>query len=231
MANAAFSGFSSKTLEFLADLDQHNDRAWFEANKARYEAHVREPALAFVRAMAPHLAKLSKRFVADDRKLGGSLMRVHRDTRFSKDKTPYKTNVGIQFRHEKGKDVHAPGFYVHLSLEECFLGAGMWHPEPSALALVRKRIEEKPAALAKVLADRKLKKHWKNAGDSLKRPPRGVDPEHPMIEELKRKDHILVADLRAEDLTSKKAPAFVAERFAASSPYMGFLCEAIGVNF
>ena len=76
-------------------------------------------------------------------------MRVHRDIRFSKDKRPYKTNVGIQFRHEAGKDVHAPGFYVHLEPGQCFLAAGLWHPESSALKAIRERIDADAAGFRK----------------------------------------------------------------------------------
>ena len=121
--------FTPETFRFLTELALNNSRTWFEANKARYEALVREPALAFIRGAGPHLRKISRHLVASDRKIGGSLMRVHRDVRFSRDKSPYKTNVGIQFRHEVGKDVHAPGLYVHIAPDECFLGAGVWHPE------------------------------------------------------------------------------------------------------
>ena len=108
--------FSRATLKFLDELAANNNKAWFDENKPRYESLVREPALDFIEAMGPTLKTLAPHFRADLRKGGGSLMRVFRDTRFSHDKTPYKTNIGIQFRHELGKDVHAPGFYVHLSL-------------------------------------------------------------------------------------------------------------------
>src|SRR5678815_2121248 len=110
-----FEGFSDETFAFLGELEEHNQRDWFEANKSRYERVVREPALAFVRDMGRRLAEVAPALRADDRKVGGSMMRVHRDTRFSKDKSPYKTNVGIQFRHEAGKDVHAVGLYVPVS--------------------------------------------------------------------------------------------------------------------
>ena len=107
--------FSAATFSFLEELAAHNNRAWFEANKSRYESVVREPALQFIAAMAPLLAEFAPHFRAEPRRVGGSLMRVHRDTRFSRDKSPYKTNIGIQFRHALGKDVHAPGFYLHVS--------------------------------------------------------------------------------------------------------------------
>ena len=108
-----FRGFDPSLFEFLEELADNNHRSWFQNNKERYETVVLEPSLAFIREFASRLKTISPYFVASDRRVGGSLMRVYRDTRFGKDKTPYKTNVGIQFRHEFGKDVHAPGFYVH----------------------------------------------------------------------------------------------------------------------
>src|SRR4029078_4024466 len=122
---------------FLEDLRANNDRDWFAANKHRYEEHVLEPALDFVAAFAPYLETISPRFLADARPSGGSLFRIYRDTRFSKDKSPYKTNVGIHFRHERAKDAHAPGFYLHLGPDEVFAGGGVWHPDTQAATRVR----------------------------------------------------------------------------------------------
>ena len=101
--------FGPELFAFLADLRANNDREWFAANKHRYEEHLLEPALDFIDEFAPQLEKISPHFRADPRPSGGSLFRIYRDTRFSKDKTPYKTNVGIHFRHERAKDAHAPG--------------------------------------------------------------------------------------------------------------------------
>ena len=143
-----FRSFEPALAAFLQDLRSNNERGWFTANRERYEETVREPAHAFIRTMAPALAAISPHFRADDRKTGGSLMRVHRDTRFARDKTPYKTNVGIQFRHALGRDVHAPGFYVHLEPESAFLGAGVWRPDSGATFMIRARIDEEPGRLA-----------------------------------------------------------------------------------
>lgn len=140
----AFEGFPLDMVRFLAELDRNNNRPWFQANKDRYERSVREPALAFIEAMAPRLERISPCIYADPSPHGGSLMRIYRDTRFSNDKRPYKTNVGIQFRHERGRDVHAPGFYVHIDPKEFFLACGMWKPDAGALSAVRQRISEKP---------------------------------------------------------------------------------------
>ncbi len=131
-----FLRFEPTIFQFLEELTDNNNRPWFQENKRRYESQVLEPSLAFIRAFAPRLQKISPFFVASDRRVGGSLMRVYRDTRFAGNQQPYKTNVGIQFRHQFGRDVHAPGFYVHIATDECFLAAGVWRPERDALALM-----------------------------------------------------------------------------------------------
>jgi uncharacterized protein (TIGR02453 family) len=223
--------FNKATLRFLDELAANNNRAWFESNKPRYEALVREPALEFIAAMAPYLEKFAPHFRAEPRKMGGSLMRVFRDTRFARDKTPYKTNIGIQFRHELGKDVHAPGFYVHVATDECFLGAGCWHPEADALGRMRDLIAAKPERWFALRDDRTLAAHWALAGDSLTRPPRGYSAEHPAIEDLKRKDFICLASLSRDEVTGSGLVKLAAARFAAAAPLMKFLCEAQGVQY
>ena len=132
-----------------------------------------EPALQFIAAMAPRLETISKNFLALPQRTGGSLMRIHRDVRFSGDKRPYKTNVGIQFRHVMGKDVHAPGFYFHLEPGVVFVGAGLWRPEPEPLAQIRDAIVAQPDRWRKICSDRGFADDWELGGDSLKRPPRG----------------------------------------------------------
>ena len=224
--------FTPELFQFLVELSENNDRDWFKANQQRYEDHVREPARAFIRAMGPLLGKkISGHFVADDKKVGGSLMRVHRDTRFSKDKTPYKTNVGIQFRHEEGKDVHAPGFYVHIHPDELFLGVGMYHPEREAFAAVREAIVEDGKTWRRVAHGKKFTTEWELGGDSLKRPPRGFDPEDPNIEDLKRKDFIAVGKLTIDDVLGADFPGVLTKRFASVKPFARFLTEAVGLEF
>ena len=229
--SVAFHGFEKPLLRFLKELDKHNDRDWFHENKARYEGYVREPALAFIRAFRAELGKISPYFVASDRRVGGSLMRVYRDTRFGKDKTPYKTNVGIHFRHELCGDVHAPGFYVHIEPRGCFLGAGIWHPDPKSLKKIRAAIDEKPKLWTKARDDKKFRATFELAGDSLKTAPRDYAKDHPMIEDLRRKDFIAVRNLTEADVIKPCFLQAVGNAFRSSSPFVRFLCDAIGVPF
>ncbi len=225
---APFSGFSPDTTTFLSELAAHNNREWFQDNKARYEDQVRDPALAFIAAMAQPLSGLSAHFTAVPKKTGGSLMRVHRDTRFSKDKVPYKTNIGIQFRHERGKDVHAPGYYFHIDPEQVFIGAGVWHPDGSALGKIRDAIAADPQGWQTARASIS---GWHLEGDRLKRAPKGYDPDHPMIEDLKRKDFIGITDLTHADLSRPELLDKVSAAYKQATPLMRFLCGALELKF
>ena len=231
MPQTTFESFGPQLFEFLCDLEQNNNRDWFNANKARYENDVREPARAFVRAMAPKIHDISPHFLADDRKVGGSLMRIYRDTRFSKDKTPYKTNVGIQFRHTAGKDVHAPGYYVHITPAECWLGVGSWRPDSPTLKGFRESIADKPERWQALLDAPAYQDTWEPGGESLKRAPKGFSPDHPAIDELKRKDFISMTRLEPKEVMGPGLVDIVAERFARASGYMDYLCAAIGQPF
>ncbi len=222
--------FTPDLFDFLDELELNNRRDWFKPNQHRYEASVREPARAFIRAMEDPLHAITPHFVADDGKVGGSLMRVYRDTRFSKDKTPYKTNVGIQFRHEVGKDVHAPGFYFHIEAESVFVGCGLWHPDSSSLGAIREKIDAEQDRWTTLTGEVRAK-GYDPGGDSLKRAPRGYPKDHPLVDELKRKDHIAVRDLPADSVLSNDLVGDVAAHFAACADYVRFLCEAIDVPF
>jgi len=223
--------FSRKTISFLKELDKNNNKVWFDQNRQRYEDEVRSKALAFIESMERPMQKISPHFIVSARKTGGSLMRVHKDIRFSKDKTPYKTNVGIHFKHERGKDVHAPGFYVHIEPGEVFLGVGIWRPESSTLKNVRMQIDDNPAEWKKLTKKLLGTSGFEFGGDSLKRPPKGMPADHPLIDDLKRKDFIAVKTLKVSDAISKSFHSDVARLFKAGSPLVQFICEADDLTF
>ena len=159
--------------------------------RCAFRETVQAPMSDFIAAMAPHLKSISKEFVADPRPNGGSMFRIHRDVRFSRDKIPYKEHAACQFRHRFGRDVHAPGFYVHLAPGDVFFGGGLWMPDAEALARVRTAIAGKSALWKKAVTDKKFVTAFGGLeGESLTRPPRGFDPAHPFIEDLKRKSFV-----------------------------------------
>ena len=230
-ASSTFAGFPKETLTFLRELAQNNNRVWFDANRKRYEEAFLSPALAYITAMQQPLAKVSPLYRAEPKKVGGSLMRIFRDVRFSKDKRPYKTNMGIHFRHEAGCDVHAPGFYVHIQPKECFIGAGIWHPAADALRSIRETIDARPSDWKKARDHKAFCSKYSLTGDVVTRAPRGFDADHPFLEDLKRKDFIGVMSIDEDAIMT---PDFVKESlaaFKAAIPFSRFLCEAVGVPF
>jgi len=231
MPHADFSRFDPSLFKFLRLLAKNNERDWFGDNKDRYETCVREPSLALIGAFERPLSKLSPHFTAVPKKVGGSLMRVYRDTRFGKNKTPYKTNVGIQFRHEAGRDVHAPGFYFHIEPGNCFLGAGLWRPDSPSLLKIRTAIVEDPTRWRRASRNKRFTQEFTLAGASLKTFPRGFDKEDPLIEDLRRTDFIAVKQISDKDVLSPNLIENIQKTFATARPLMRFLCETLILPF
>ena len=223
--------FTPALYRFLRDLSEHNDREWFKDHKDRYVEAVQEPALEFIIDAGPKLEEISPHFTADARVVGGSLFRIQRDIRFSKDKTPYKQNTGVQFRHEAGKDAHAPGFYLHLEPGGSFAGVGLWRPETAVAYEIRDFIVEHPDQWREATQSKEFTDVWSLGGDSLVRPPRGHDPDHPLIEDLKRKDFIATTRLSQKTVTSEGFLDEYIDLNRRAAPFMEFLCRATGVPF
>lgn len=223
--------FTQESFNFLTELAANNRRDWFGEHKERYETAVRTPALHFISEIAEQLPTLSPYFVALPKKVGGALMRIQRDTRFGHDKRPYKTNIGIQFRHEVGKDVHAPGYYLHIEPQGCFLGVGLWRPEPDALKKIREGILTHDQAWLSARDDAAFKRHFTLTGDALTNPPRGYPKEHPLIDDLKRKDFIAIANLKDKEILSKTLCTTVIDHFQQATPFMRFLCKTLELRF
>jgi uncharacterized protein (TIGR02453 family) len=225
------NSFTPALFKFLSDLAANNDRDWFNANKDRYIETVQEPALDFITDFAPRLKRISPHFAADARVQGGSLFRIYRDTRFGADKTPYKTNTGVQFRHEVAKDAHAPGFYLHLQPRECFMGVGLWRPQAATANEIRQHIVDEPGAWKRAAHGKRFTDVYALDGDSLKRPPRGFDADHALIEDLMRKDFIASARLTQKEVTSADFMDLFDARCRAAGPFMKFLCQAVDLPY
>jgi uncharacterized protein (TIGR02453 family) len=225
------SHFTPATFAFLRELARNNDRDWFQRHRDTYEERVREPALRFIVEFAPRLKAISPHFRADPRPSGGSLFRIYRDVRFSKDKSPFKTHTGIQFRHDDGRDAHAPGFYLHLEPAGCFMAAGSWRPDGGAVRKIRERLLEDPAAWRKAVGGVTFRRHLTMDGERLARVPPGFDPAHPLAEALRWKDFVAVAVIEESRVS---APGFLAEftrLCRAGAPLVGFLCAALELPF
>jgi len=223
--------FRPALFRFLTELKKNNERAWFKENKGRYEDVARGPAMEFIAAVAPGLARVSRHVRADARPVGGSLFRIHRDVRFAKDKSPYKTHVGIHFRHAAAKDAHAPGYYLHLEPRQVFFGCGIWHPDAQTARRIREAIVADPGGWKKAVHARRFTNRFELAGDFLERPPRDFDPDHALIEDLKRKDFIAVRNLKQGDVTPADFHRDFVKLYADGAPLMSFLCRALELPF
>ena len=219
--------FTTKFFDFYQALAKNNDRDWFNEHKPDYQQAVVQPMCAFIDAMAPRLRKISPYFIADSRPHNGSMFRIYRDVRFSKDKRPYKLHAACQFRPELGRDAHTVGFYVHLSTEEAVFGGGIWMPPNDELLKIRNTIVDNPRTWGEIKSSRSVKKYFGGiGGDGLKRPPRGFDAEHEHIEDLKRKSFFLMRRERPEIILEDGFVREVEKTFKAALPLMDYICFA-----
>ncbi len=182
-----FEGFPEDFFSFFEELTANNNRPWFNANKRRYRDSVLLPMGRFISAIAPGLKSISSSYTADPRPNGGSMFRIYRDTRFLKDKTPYKTHAACHFRHVAGRDAHAPGFYVEFAIDGIRIGGGIWRPPARQLGTIRAFIADNPAAWEKLRHSAAVRRAGGIQGEALQRPPRGYGTDSRHLEDLKRK--------------------------------------------
>lgn len=222
---------TSAALDFLQDLELHNERAWFKEHQSDYEDLVREPLRRFIDDVeAPMHRRISRHLVCDSRKVGGSLFRIQRDTRFASDKAPYKTNSGMFFRHEVGKESPAPGLYLNIEPGNCFIGVGMYHPPNDVLRQLREAMVEAPRAWTKARDSARAKK-WELHGESLKRAPKGFDADHPLIDDLRRTSFAFTHPLSEREATSTKLVDLFVDRCAQTLPVLRWQANVVGLPF
>ena len=236
--------FTDRTFRFQRALAKNNDRGWFAAHKDDYEEHLRQPFLRLIADLQAPLATISPHFRADPKPVGGSLFRIHRDTRFSNDKTPYKPWAGARFFHERtrvastdaslqrpGEGIEAPSFYLHVAPGDCFLGGGLWHPQPATQRRIRDFIVGNPEAWKKAVHSRAFKRRFELHDDSLARPPRGYPPDHELIADLKRRNFVAMAPLDDATMTGPRLLKAVADGLRGAAPLVDYLCAALDLDF
>ena len=218
--------FTKDFFGFLKELEKNNNREWFNKNKGRYEESVQGPSLRFIRDAGSRLKAISSYLTADPKPFGGSMMRIYRDVRFSKDKSPYRTTVGIHFSHRgvMGKAEHLPGLFLHLESDESRAYAGVWQPDPPTLKRIRDRILREPDAWKRVARSR-----IRLEGESLKRPPAGYAPDHPLIQDLVRKDYVASVGFRDAQVVSPDFLDTFLDGGKVLDPLNVFLAKAIGL--
>lgn len=229
-----FTGFRPEAVQFLADLTANNDRAWFQPRKAEYEELLKRPLEALCAALVDEFAARDLPLRADPAK---SPFRIHRDVRFAKDKSPYKTNVGASFPWT-GEDeaaiegrshtanVHSSGGYFHLSPGEIYVGGGYWRPEKPWLDAFRRRVVDEPEEFGGLLdaaAFRATFGALSTHGHALQRVPAGYPPDHPQAATLKLRDVVFGRNLSDAEAQSPGLPAVIADSLAAGKPLLRYL--------
>ena len=236
--------FTPATFRFLRALRRNNRRDWFHAHKDEYEVAVRQPCLRLITDLGEPLRTISTQLVASPRSVGGSLFRIHRDTRFASDKSPYKTYAGMSFFHAatmataRGSlgtaalgRLDAPVLYLHLEPGASFTGGGIWHPQPATLKRLRDFLLDNPRSWTRATRERAFTRVFELTGDTLSRPPRGYDPAHALIADLKRKDFVASAQLADADLLRPDLVRLLMRRFALMRPMLDWLCASVGLEF
>jgi uncharacterized protein (TIGR02453 family) len=215
-----------KTFNFLKNIKSHNNREWFEKNKAHY-LEAKEEHEQFIDKILKGIAKFDKK-MNTDLKAKDCVFRIYKDIRFSKDKTPYKTNFGASM-NPGGKKSLIAGYYLHIEPGGSFIAGGMWMPEPDMLNAIRQEIDYNPDPFFKILKSASFKKYFKGLDeeDKLKSAPKGFDKDHPHIEILKNKHFIVSHPLSDKALNEKNADAAIISGFKAMYPFLEYLRQAV----
>jgi uncharacterized protein (TIGR02453 family) len=217
----AFAGFPEEMVRFFRSLKRNNRREWFQPRKHLFEQHVKTPMLELVSAINAELAKFAPEHVTEPK---NAVFRIYRDTRFSADKTPYKTHIAASFSRRGGERLGAGGFYFSVSHEVIEVAAGIWHPDREVMLIVRNHIAETHQELSRILGDKKARKLAGSlSGDALTRSPKGFDPQHPAAGFIKMKDWILDVTLDPSLATTPKLQAEIVARFRAMTPLIQYL--------
>jgi len=229
-----FRGFGPGAFSFFRRLRRHNSREWFQANRAAYESDVLSPLRALVVEVDHRLRGFAPEITGDPRR---SIFRIHRDVRFSRDKSPYKTHAACWFYHQDaGRGVGneategGAGFYFHLSPEECLIAGGIWMPPRPSLTKIREAIAKDPETFGRLVEDRAFRRRFRGLDEDamLKRLPRGFDPGHPAERWLRYQTFTCSRDLSNREVRSHALPGTLAKDFARLLPLVRWLNSALG---
>jgi uncharacterized protein (TIGR02453 family) len=219
--NPGFTGFPPEGMTFLRSLKKHNTREWFQPRKEIYEEKVKGPMVELVTALMQRMTDFAPDYVADPSK---AIYRIYRDTRFSKDKTPYKTHIAAIFKHRDLEKHSGAGFYFSVAPEEVEVGGGVYMPMPPDLLAIRSYLAEHHEEFRKIATARDVRRLFGEVtGESLSRVPKGFPADHPAADLLRMKQFLLFGALEASLATTPKLYRELASRFQAMTPFLDFL--------
>ncbi len=215
---------SKSTLQFLAALKKNNVKEWFDVNRKQYEA-AKEDVYAMIEKLIHSIGKNDKDI--EPLQLKDCTFRINRDIRFSKDKTPYKTNIAGYFS-KAGKKSEWAGYYMHIEPGAAFLAAGCWWPEAKRLAAIRQEIDYNFDDWKKLISSKKFRSVFGEVArkDTLQRAPKGYDEENPAIEFIKLKSFVIYKQLTDAELQDKNLIKNITGVFKAAQPFVEFLNSA-----
>lgn len=224
--------FSDASFKFLRGLARHNEREWFQSHKAEYDDNVRGPFQRLLTDLQPVLAGVSEHYRAEPKTVGGSLFRIQRDTRFANDKTPYKTWQGARLFHERGRQIEAPSFYLHLQPGNCFIASGLWHPEPDSLRRIRHFILDNPGSWKAAAHEPKFRRRFDlDEDEMLTRMPRGFPDDFEFAHDLRRKNFVALRAIDDEAMTGPRLLKTLETDLSGLAPFTDYLCAALDLEF
>jgi uncharacterized protein (TIGR02453 family) len=221
MARSIFPGFPKEAVAFFRGLARNNNRDWFLPRKPVFDEKVKEPMRQLVEALNLEIRRFAPLHVADPNK---AIYRIYRDTRFSKDKKPYKEHLAAHFpRQGMGRD-GAAGYYLAISHKSLAVGGGIYMPSPEILRTLRNQIAERPAEFRKLIGSKILRELFGEMhGDALSRVPKGFAADHPAADLLRCKQYVFYVEMPPDLITSPELFGEVRERFQALTPLVNFL--------
>lgn len=223
--------FDDATFRFLRALAVNNERPWFNAHKADYDAHVRAPFQRLLVDLQPVLAAISPHYRCDPRPVGGSLYRIQRDTRRYADKSPYKSWQGAELFYER-RHTEAPAFFIHLQDDASFVAAGLWYPQPATMRRVRQFIVDNPAGWrAAAHADAFRARFALDDREKLVRGPRGFPVDFEFADDLRRKNLLALARIGNADMAGGDLLARIEEDLLGLAPFVDYVCAALDLEF
>ena len=217
----SFPGFPPEGMAFLRSLKRNNKREWFQPRKEIFDSKVQAPMLSLVTAVMEAMADFAPAYVDDPKR---AIFRIYRDTRFSKDKTPYKTHIAAVFTARGAGKKSGLGYYFSVSTEEIHAGGGLYEPPPEKLLAIREQLAEHHQEFRRIVGERRVKRLFGEVtGSTLVRPPKGFPADHPAGDLLRRKQFLLFRSLAPAIATTPKLYREIVTSFEAVTPVLEFL--------